>query len=364
MNLISIVLPSFNGEKYISQSIESIISQTYPNWELILVDDCSKDNTLNIMKRFEKKDERIKIISNKTNKNLPNSLNIGFKESRGSLLTWTSDDNIFHKNALYEMSKRLEKNDTFMVVADMCYIDSEGKVINPAQPYDEDLFWYNNNVGACFMYKREVYEKIGEYNSNSFGIEDYDYWIRVRKEYERIERINDILYKYRIHENSLSSKKFVEIKKLLNNLRKTNLDYILSKCINEEIRFAIYFDMMITEKDINVLNEKSLKVQNDFFKDYDERNRRIFIWGAGEYGKKAIKLFDNVIAFVDTNKNKIGQIFEGKKVISLEEYIEKYADGQLVVAVDAISLYSISKNYFELKGKKITTYHQVVNCRL
>ena len=85
--LVSIVLPTFNGERYLRQSIGSVISQQYKNWELIIVDDHSTDSTSAIIDEFTETDPRIKVIHNTTNQKLPKSLNIGFEKAKGDLLT-------------------------------------------------------------------------------------------------------------------------------------------------------------------------------------------------------------------------------------------------------------------------------------
>lgn len=101
--LVSIVLPTYNGEEYISRAIQSIINQTYTNWELIIVNDCSTDSTLEIINNFSKQDSRIKIINNDKNMKLPASLNRGFKEANGEYYTWTSDDNEYYPEAIEKM---------------------------------------------------------------------------------------------------------------------------------------------------------------------------------------------------------------------------------------------------------------------
>lgn len=84
---ISIVLPTYNGERYLKQSIESILGQTYTDWELIVVNDCSTDSTQEIIDFYRKKDTRIRTIFNCTNQKLPESLNIGFREAKGEYFT-------------------------------------------------------------------------------------------------------------------------------------------------------------------------------------------------------------------------------------------------------------------------------------
>lgn len=82
-NKISVILPVYNGEKYVANAIESILNQTYHNIELIIVNDCSADNTLQIIEDYAKKDDRIKIYCNDSNQKLPKSLNIGFSKASG-----------------------------------------------------------------------------------------------------------------------------------------------------------------------------------------------------------------------------------------------------------------------------------------
>ena len=100
--LVSIVLPVYNGEKYLRESLDSILAQTMEDWELIAVDDCSKDATPQILADYAASDSRIRVMRNAENQRLPRSLNIGFAEARGEFLTWTSDDNAYAPEALHE----------------------------------------------------------------------------------------------------------------------------------------------------------------------------------------------------------------------------------------------------------------------
>ena len=84
---ISVILPTYNGERWLAESIKSVIDQTEHNWELIIVNDCSKDNTLKIAQSFAERDKRIFVISNEVNKKLPATLNIGFSYAKGKYLT-------------------------------------------------------------------------------------------------------------------------------------------------------------------------------------------------------------------------------------------------------------------------------------
>ena len=207
--LVSIVLPVYNGQKYIRQSIDSILLQTYHNIELIIVNDCSTDDTLAIISKYAEKDKRIKIINNETNQKLPKSLNIGFKNASGEYYTWTSDDNIYKPNAIETMVKYLEYLQGYSMVSAICdIIDKDGNIIKNSKEW-----WPNrnikdlantNNILACFMYRKKIAELIGVYDENTFGAEDYDYWYRIALN-GKILYIDENLYQYRFHPNSLTN---------------------------------------------------------------------------------------------------------------------------------------------------------------
>ena len=149
--LVSIVLPTFNGERYLRQSIGSVISQQYKNWELIIVDDHSTDSTSAIIDEFTDTDSRIKVIHNSTNQKLPKSLNIGFEKAKGDLLTWTSDDNLYLPNALGEMVDIfLSDSDLGFVFCAQEIIDQNGMPIESGVPkYKLFDLAYKNICGKC-----------------------------------------------------------------------------------------------------------------------------------------------------------------------------------------------------------------------
>lgn len=204
---ISIVLPVYNGSKYLAESIESVIAQTYTNWELIIVNDCSTDNTIEIAQKYASKDSRIKVFTNSQNLKLPNTLNEGFEQAVGAYYTWTSDDNKYKPDALRIMAEYLEKNpDIVMVYANLTDIDSAGNKIRSINWLDPKYIFIENMIGACFLYTAEAAKKIGLYDANLFLVEDYDFWIRMYK-VGKILHVEEDLYYYRRHEKSLTETK-------------------------------------------------------------------------------------------------------------------------------------------------------------
>jgi glycosyltransferase involved in cell wall biosynthesis len=205
--LVSIVLPTYNGSKYIAQSIESCLQQTYTNFELIIVDDCSTDNTPAIIRAYEQKDGRIRVIRNEKNKKLPLSLNTGFEVASGKYFTWTSDDNYYAPAALEEMVMVLEASDEHgLVYANYTTIDDDGKVTGTLAFGDVNknmVAW--KGCGACFLYRAQIHHQLKGYDASAFLIEDYDFFIRALT-ITRFYYLNRFdLYFYRLHAQSLTS---------------------------------------------------------------------------------------------------------------------------------------------------------------
>ncbi len=202
--LVSIVLPTYNGSRFLEEAIQSCLGQSYPNFELIIVDDASTDNTPEIIALYENLDSRIRSIRLTTNFGLPAALNSGFAMTRGELLTWTSDDNLYRPNAMSVLVDFMKANPQVDIVyTGFSFIDDEGRVVGSHPPLPSDELPYHNSVGACFLYRRLVYEKLGGYDTDASLVEDYDFWLRAFGSFT-FHALPEYLYSYRIHAGSLS----------------------------------------------------------------------------------------------------------------------------------------------------------------
>jgi glycosyltransferase involved in cell wall biosynthesis len=205
--LVSIVLPTYNGSRYIRQSIESCLAQSFSDFELIIVNDCSTDNTSDIIEEYREKDSRIKIIHNTFNKKLPLSLNTGFEQAQGKYHTWTSDDNYYAPGALEKMAAILAAHpDIDLVYTDYSLVDEDGQVFGTRRfhnIYDGFTDWLG--CGACFLYKEQVFRINKGYNPGAFLIEDYDFFMRAFLHFNFYYLPGHDLYFYREHPSSLTS---------------------------------------------------------------------------------------------------------------------------------------------------------------
>lgn len=334
MPKVSIVLPTYNGEKYIRESIDSIIKQTFTDWELIIVNDCSIDNTPLILDEYEQKDPRIRVIHNKENKNLPNSLNIGFEFGRGEYYTWTSDDNYYYPDAIKTMVEYLDNNKgTYMVCAGMNIIDSEGNFIETFTKYDSELIYIYNCIGACFMYRSNVLDKMNGYDPDMLLVEDYDFWLRILFEFGNIGYIDEKLYAYRRHDNTLSVKKQMQVKKQLFKLRKKNLIRILEK-INKTYVSRLFVEFIEWGEDFSDIRQYFIEAmpELDLVENF-ETTKKVIVYGAGDYGDKIYRMIkDQIISYADKNPEKIGQTKNGVPIISLEEMLSVKNEYQIIIA--------------------------------
>jgi glycosyltransferase involved in cell wall biosynthesis len=212
--LVSIVLPTYKRVHVLPHAIRSVLSQTYENLELIIVDDNSPDDTAAVVKSFD--DARIRYVKNDPNLKLPRALNKGFSLANGAYLTWTSDDNVFADNAIEKMVDALQAKDCELVYADYYLFADLDAADNPLDARHEMLpdklqLEKSNHIGACFLYTRKVYEEVGEYDPELFLVEDYDYFIRIAKRFS-VCHIPEPLYFFRRHDDALYCSRFCEVK--------------------------------------------------------------------------------------------------------------------------------------------------------
>lgn len=201
---ISIIIPVYNGELYLSEAIESCLLQTFPDFEIIIVNDCSTDSSLRIAEAFAIQDARVKIITNSVNKKLPASLNLGHRAAKGTYITWTSDDNILKPKFLEKLVAELEKDQADIVYSNYDIIHTDGSLKRKHITGPTEKLLFGNAVGASFMYKRIVFEALEGYNEQLFLLEDYDFWLRASHTF-KYRHLNENLYQYRLHPNSLTA---------------------------------------------------------------------------------------------------------------------------------------------------------------
>lgn len=165
--LISIVMPTFNGEKYISDAIQSVRQQDYSNFELLICDAGSTDNTLRILNKMN--DSRVKIVS-RSDRNLPDGINRGFAAARGEILCWLNcDDMYLHPEALFTVAKQFRAQEKLDYLVGMCgMVSEEGQLYRILLPWilrsPFSFQGYSNIFTGALFFRQSTWKEFGEFS--------------------------------------------------------------------------------------------------------------------------------------------------------------------------------------------------------
>lgn len=203
MDKVSIVLPTYNGARYIRAALDSTLAQTYPNLEVIVVDGGSKDGTLEILASYQ--DPRLSLVHQPANTGrLPGALNLGFQRASGDYLTWMQDDDLYEPAAIETLVNYLHNHPHVdMVYSDYWWIDEHGEKLRLEVVPPPSELRVRNCIGHFFMYRRSVQNSIGMYDPAYFMAEDYEYWLRVSLKHT-MQPVAYPRYRYRAHPGSLT----------------------------------------------------------------------------------------------------------------------------------------------------------------
>jgi len=209
--LVTVFTPVYNLEKYIEQTIRSILLQTFTNFEYIIIDDSSVDSSIEIIKKIN--DPRIRLIQNKTNKGIAYNRNLAIKEAKGEYLAMIDGDDLALPTRLEKQITFLEKNTNYGILGtEVVKIDKDGRELNKAIKYsipDEEIparMLFNNYIATSSVMIRKSYIEDIKFKKDFIVAEDYEVWIRLIRRC-RIGHIREPLTKYRIHDDSISVKK-------------------------------------------------------------------------------------------------------------------------------------------------------------
>lgn len=206
---VSIITPAYNAENNISDCINSVLSQTYENWEMFIVDDASTDNTVSIIKHYQSLDKRIKLINSSKNKGPAMARNLAIAAATGRYIAFLDSDDLWLS---HKLSTQLEFMNNQHVV--LCY--SSYKVINENgielsnYRIPKLAVNYKTLLKGCIIGNlTAIYDSkiLGKVYMEDVGHEDYTLWLKILKNVDFAYGINDVLAEYRISSHSVSRNK-------------------------------------------------------------------------------------------------------------------------------------------------------------
>ena len=213
--LVSIVMPAYNCEKYVVEAINSILAQTYRNWELLVLDDGSKDDTLRIIEEFSQKDSRIKALPNGKNIGVSATRNRGIELASGEWIAFLDSDDMWKPEKLEKQFEIVEKEAAEFLFTGSSYINEEGEAYKEIFEVPEKITYKklrNQNVISCssVLVKKKYFEHIKMEKDEMH--EDYAVWLRILKTGVTAFGVNEPLLIYRISRNSKSGNKMKTVK--------------------------------------------------------------------------------------------------------------------------------------------------------
>lgn len=213
--LVSIIMPSYNAAQFIAESIESVLAQTYVDWELLITDDCSKDQTLEIAQSYEREDPRIKVFALPINSGAATARNHSLANAKGEYIAFLDSDDLWKPT-------KLERQLDFMLTGDYAFtftnyelMDEDGHLLSKELKMPQSLsynqYLRNTAIGCLTVVVNR--EKIGDFSMlNIRAAEDMSTWLRFLKKVGKAYALKENLATYRLVGNSVSSKKLKSAK--------------------------------------------------------------------------------------------------------------------------------------------------------
>lgn len=214
-NLVSIITPTFNSAKYIAETIQSVQNQTHINWEMIIVDDCSTDHTIDLIKTFITKDNRIQLHQLASNSGAGVARNLALQKSKGDYIAFLDSDDLWKPEKLEKQLNFMQKNKLPLTFSYFEQIDENGQLlyttITTPTIVSYKMLYYCNWIGNLTgIYKVAFFGKIPIETAKKR--QDWMLWLTLVEKTKKAIPVPESLAYYRVRKNSISSSKFSLIK--------------------------------------------------------------------------------------------------------------------------------------------------------
>lgn len=208
--LVSIIVPAYNAEKYIANTINSVRQQTYDNWNLMILDDCSTDNTRNIVKSFVNIDSRIHLYENSKNLGAAKTRNRGIELADSKWIAFLDSDDLWHREKLEKQLKAIQNEGAELCYTSYAVVDSNGEKARKnyivPQITDYNALLKENVIGCSTVLLRADLAKKYYFDTN-FYLEDYALWLDLLKDGYKAVGCEEILVDWYLHSGSRSYNK-------------------------------------------------------------------------------------------------------------------------------------------------------------
>lgn len=215
-SMVSVIVPNYNTENFVVETLKSIFMQTYSNYEVVIVDDCSKDKSVEIIKEYIKGKPRFKIIELKQNSGVAKARNIGMSLSKGKYVAFLDSDDVWYSDKLEMQVNKLLSCDAVLSFTAIEFVDESTNVIKNKRNIRENVKYKHllrNNMIATSTVVVDR-NRTQDFEMPLVPAEDYATWLMLLRNGSSAIGINRVLTKYRKRANSISSNRFKSIKKV------------------------------------------------------------------------------------------------------------------------------------------------------
>lgn len=199
--MVSVIVPVYNMQQYLAETLDSILATTYPYFEVVVVDDGSKDGSYQIAKSYEAKDGRIRAFT-KPNGGVSTARNLGISKARGEFILPVDADNTIEPDFIEKAVEVMEKDPEVKVVAPTSDYFGEKTGLMKLPSFTLSYLARENSIDNCALYRKADWERVGGYNTEITTREDWAFWISILKNGGKVVRLQEVLHHYRARANS------------------------------------------------------------------------------------------------------------------------------------------------------------------
>ncbi len=273
---ISVIMSVYNGESFLEETLESVINQTFKNWELIVINDCSKDSTAEILEKFSKKDERIKVYTNEVNLKLPASLNKAISLSKGKYVARMDADDICLPERFEKQFNFMEENSDvqlssckFLTVKNGVYAPGGTGGRCDCDAINAMLLMSNPILHPGVIAKAEVMKQFN-YDTTLTCTEDLELWTRLATNNKKIQILPEYLLIYRLHDKQITSTTLERQHTEVLKIQETHYASRLSKMNEEMANFYISGIYFREKADVNKYLEYAKWIKRETAGSFDK----------------------------------------------------------------------------------------------
>lgn len=363
---ITVYIPAYNYAQYVEKAMESVLNQTCKNWELLVINDGSTDETEKVLKKYELLD-KITIVNQK-NKGLTVTCNIALRLAKGEYFMRLDGDDYLDENALLVMSHFLDEHpDIGLVYPDYYLVDEYDEVISIERMEKikdkDDALLDKPAHGACTMFRRRILLDMGGYNEEIACQDGYDIWLRVIEKY-KVGNVNLPLFYYRQHRNNMTKnnrkiletrqkikRKHAELKRTAANTREIKRVAIIPARSHSDVMNRLALQECAGQPLINYTLDEALKSDcfscivvvsedDEIIKYVEENYQAVAVMKrTPEYARRNTGLEKTVQMVVDTLRDNGSGEYEEGMLLFVEAPLKR--SGHIIKAVDTMSIFDV-----------------------